>query len=95
MLSQPPPKKNRFALPKNADDITKAQQSAIPPKTQEATKGALRTWQDWAIERIVGDDGDDLPHDLQCMTNEQLNFWVPRFIHVQLQTTCKSIKQKD
>ena len=82
-LQGPVAKKRRFATAKKNEDILKAQNSAIPVKTEQATSWAINAWQQWAMQR----DRDTPEETIQLLSNhleempaEALKFWLPRFI---------------
>ena len=73
--------------PIQAPNIKNAQQQAIPPKTEDATKWATKTWDTWAAQRTISDEEwtvADIMHlssvKIDEMTEKHLNYWIPRFI---------------
>ena len=73
--------------PIQAPNIKNAQQQAIPPKTEDATKWATKTWYTWAAQRTISDEEwtvADIMHlssvKIDEMTEKHLNYWIPRFI---------------
>ena len=76
--------KRRFATAFQAKDIENAQKQAVPFKTENATKWAIRTWNAWAEQRVISVE----EQQLSCITDllalemyeQQLIYFVPRFI---------------
>ena len=57
--------KRCFATAFQAKDIENAQRQAVPPKTDDATKWAIRTWNAWAAHRVISFE----EHQLSCITD--------------------------
>ena len=57
--------KRRFATAFQAKDIENAQKQAVPPKTENATKWAIRTWNAWAEQRVISVE----KQQLSCITD--------------------------
>ena len=57
--------KRRFATAFQAKDIENAQKQAVPPKTENATKWAIRTWNAWAEQRVISVE----EQQLSCITD--------------------------
>ena len=77
----------RFATAFQAKDIENAQKQAVPPKTENATKWAIRTWNAWAEQRVISVEEqqlscitDLLAIKIEEMSEQQLIYFVPRFI---------------
>ena len=45
--------KKRFATAFQAKDIENAQKQAVQPKSEDATKWAIRIWNAWAAQRVI------------------------------------------
>ena len=45
--------KRRFTTAFQAKYIENTQKQAVPPKTENATKWAIRTWNGWAEQRVI------------------------------------------
>ena len=79
--------KRRFATAFQAKDIENAQKQAVPAKTENATKWAIRTWNAWAEQRVISVEEqqlscitDLLAIKIEEMSEQQLIYFVPRFI---------------
>ena len=81
--------KRRFATAFQAKDIENAQKQAVPPKTENATKWAIRTWKAWAEQRVISVEEqqlscitDLLAIKIEEMSEQQLMYmyFVPRYI---------------
>ena len=79
--------KRCFATAFQAKYIENAQKQAIPPKTDDATKWAIRTWMAWAAQRVISIEEQQLSciTDLSAikieeMLEQQIIYFIPRFI---------------
>ena len=57
--------KRRFTTAFQAKDIENAQKQAVPHKTENATKWAIRTWNGWAEQRVISVE----EQQLSCITD--------------------------
>ena len=84
IIAAQPPLKNILQF--QASDIKNAKQQAIPPKTEDVTKWATKTWYPWATQRAISDERTvvNIMHlssvKIDEVTEKQLNYWIPRFI---------------
>ena len=76
-----------FADAFQTEDIKNAQKQAVPPKTENATKWAIRTWNAWAAQRIISVEEqqfscitDISAIKIEEMSEQQLIYFIPRFI---------------
>ena len=79
--------KRHFATALQAKDIENAQKQAVPHKTENATKWAIRTWNAWAEQRVISVEEqqlscitDLLAIKIEEMSEQQLMYFVPRYI---------------
>lgn len=70
---------SQFGALVNKDYLSKLKVSAVPQKAQNQTSWALSRWIDWAKNRNKLDPREIVPLEIE-MTNEQLVFWMQRFI---------------
>ena len=60
--------KRRFTTAFQAKYIENAEKQAVPPKTENATKWAIRTWNGWAEQRVISVE----EQQLSCITTDLL-----------------------
>ncbi len=74
---------SRFAVPVTEKDILEKLKGTIPPATRKSTAWAANTWGEWAKSRKAlnchGDESE-VPPRLSIIKNEELNFWLSRFV---------------
>ena len=75
-------KKGRFADPKSDDEVKTARERAIPEKTRQNTLWCVNQWSNWVQYRRQQHTSPthSLPDNFREMSDEELNYWVPRFI---------------
>ena len=69
---------NRFGKPVTEEDIVAQIESAVPKSTRKTTSWGVKIWETWIENRSR--IGTDIPPYLEYITNEQLNYWLARFV---------------
>ena len=69
----------RFSVPVSEEELLQKVQAAVPRNTRNATSWAHAVWTDWIAGRQSA-SGADFPVPLQGISNEQLSYWMPRFV---------------
>jgi len=75
---------SRFCSPITDEDLMTKISNRVPKKTQQSNNWSLRFYQEWARHRNAHPDtvisGRNVPEELISATNEDLNYWLSRFI---------------
>ena len=69
----------RFADPVSEKEILDMIKSAVPQSTKLSTTWSANIWQDWLEYRQSKGD-EDVPPPLVGINNDQLGYWLPRFV---------------
>ena len=71
-------KLSRFPSPVSESDILAEIDGVIPKATRKSTTWSVNMWQEWSDHRQS--IGAGFPPKLDEITNEELNFWLARFV---------------
>ena len=69
----------RFADPVSEKEILDMIKSTVPQSTKLLTTWSANIWQDW-LEYQQSKGDEDVPPPLVGINNDQLGYWLPRFI---------------
>ena len=70
----------RFATPKNDEEVEMARKARIPKKTQADTRYCLDMWSKWTRYRNSVVDSEHVAEDITSLDNSKLQYWMSRFV---------------